>query len=50
MQTAFNDWSREKQLDMELATATASIMQENEEHQKDKISNVSIRGNLIVDT
>lgn len=29
MQTAYNDWSRDKQLELELATATASILPEN---------------------
>lgn len=29
IQTAQNDWQKEKQLEMELATATASILPEN---------------------
>lgn len=31
MQTNYNEWNREKQLEMELATATASILPENME-------------------
>lgn len=35
MQTAYNDWNRERQLEQELATATASILPENcEDFQK----------------
>lgn len=29
MQTAYNDWNKERQLELELATATASILPEN---------------------
>lgn len=29
LQTNYNDWNREKQLELELATATASILPEN---------------------
>lgn len=35
MQTACNDWNREKQLEMELATATASILPENNDEHMD---------------
>lgn len=34
MQTAYNDWNKERQLELELATATASILPENDSYPK----------------
>lgn len=40
MQSTFLEWNKEKQLELELATATASIMQDNgDDHHKGKNEN-----------
>lgn len=42
MQTAYNDWNRERQLEQELATATASILPENSEDFQKNCNSVNV--------
>lgn len=41
MQTAYNEWNKERQLELELATATASILPENGENYHKNCTNVN---------
>lgn len=42
MQTNCNEWNQDKQLEMELATATASILPENSEENIVSISKICL--------
>lgn len=42
MQTAYNDWNKERQLELELATATASILPENSDNYQKNVSAINL--------